>query len=190
MNNLNLNNKKENKMLLASMGIINLSIGVILSLVCVLLFITIKSMMIKSILATVGVLIALIGFIRLFQKHYKKDLTNVYSINEIALVNEENEIIKKWETSQKTGIIIGRNSNQKRVDIDLSESIYSNFIEEEHAVINFAGGAWYLEDICSDSGVSIQKIEDGKLYRLVNNSPCKIRKGDILFIGKTKLLLR
>ena len=146
--------------------------------------------MIKGALGTVAIVIALMGFIRLFQKYYKRNQPNINIINSIALVNEDNEVIKEWNASKRTGILIGKSTTQKTVDIDLSQSIYSDFTEEKHAVLNFAAGNWYVEDICVDIGVSIKKIEDGKQYRLVSGSPCRVIKGDILFIGKIKLLLR
>ena len=87
-------------------------------------------------------------------------------------------------------MVIGTGSIENKVDIDLSQSIYSNLIEYEHAVLNYAGEGWYIEDLSSSNGVSIEKKEDNTLYKVAKYSPCIIKKEDVLFIGKTKLLLR
>ena len=36
----------------------------------------------------------------------------------------------------------------------------------------------------------IEKIDDNRLYRIVPDVPCEIKKGDILLIHKVKILLR
>jgi len=186
---MNLNRNKEEKVLSASVQLINLCIGIILTLICILIYITIESTVIKNILIIAMVIFSLAGFILLFQRTHKQKFYSPDRIRTIALVNEDNEIIKQWQVEDKISILIGKNISNSDIDVDLSSSIYSVFIEEEHAVLNYAGEHWYLEDLSSNNGVSIQKKEDGVQYKLVKYSPCKIKKGDIVFISKAKLLL-
>ncbi|MCY6355728.1 FHA domain-containing protein [Clostridium sp. ZS2-4] len=185
----NSNNRNQNNKLLASLQIINLCICIILTLICILIYFTVKATWIKYILVLTVIIIGMICFVKSFQQINKKDLSNANIINTIALVNEDNQIIKEWSVSEKISMLIGKSTVDNEVDIDLSGSIYSTLIEEQHAVLNYAGGTWYIEDLCSNNGVSIQKTEDGMQYKLVKYSPCSITKGDILFIAKTKLLL-
>lgn len=186
----NLKNKNNNELLLASVQIINLCIGVILTLICTLIYITVEEKELKYTLVVIVITIAIIIFIKLFQKTNKNNGDNVNTISTIALVNENNQIIKEWDIEEQVSLLIGKSTVNSKVDIDLEEYIYSESIEDEHAVMNYAGGKWYIEDLCSTSGVSIQKIEDGMQYKLVKYSPCTISKGDILFIGRIKLLLK
>lgn len=188
---MNYNNmKNKDKKILREIEIINLFIGIILTLIGVLIYITIESEEVKNILLIALVIIALIVFIKIIGKLDEKKSYDTNAINSIALVNENNEIIKEWNLSEKVSMVIGKNNKENKVDIDLSQSIYSNLIDYEHAVLNYAGGGWYIEDLCSNNGVSMEKKEDNILYKVANYSPCIIKKGDILFIGKTKLLLR
>ncbi|SFA80223.1 FHA domain-containing protein [Clostridium frigidicarnis] len=180
-----------NNKLLTSIQIINLCIGVIVTLIGVFAYIAIESSLIKSIFIAVLIVCGTGCFISLLRKtHKEQNLDNEYAINTIALINEDNDVIREWIVSEKVSILIGKKTLNNEVHIDLTSSIYSLLIENEHAVLNHSGGRWYVEDLCSENGVSIQKIEDGEKYRLIKYSPCTIKKGDILFIAKAKLLLR
>lgn len=186
---MNLSNKNENNTLFMGVQIINVCIGVILTLICILLYITIDAIWIKNLLVILAVIAAVTGAVILYLRAHR-NLRAANTISSLALVNEENEVVKEWSILDKTSLLIGKSTNKNQVDIDLNLSIYSNLIEEEHAVLNYAGGNWYVEDICMENGVKIQKAQDGVQYRLVKYSPCSISKGDILFIAKTKLLLK
>lgn len=111
-------------------------------------------------------------------------------ITEIALLNEEDQVIKTWELLGRTALVIGRDKGSRGVDIDLEESAYSALIEQQHAVLNYAAQAWFIEDLHSNNGVRIQKRRDGQCYKLAKDRPCKLIKGDIVLIANTKLLVR
>lgn len=190
MRHINLKNKNENKQLLTSIQIINLFIGIIITLICILGYLTINSDEIKGILILTIVVVGIIVFISTVYKANDKEIVKTKAISSIALTNEDNEVIKEWQVSEKTSLLIGKSSGENEADIDLSESIYSTLIDDNHAVMNYAAGKWYIEDLASKDGVIIQKIEDGIQYKLIKYSPCVITKGDIVSIGKTKLLLK
>ncbi len=59
-------------------------------------------------------------------------------------------------------------------------------IDIEHAVLNYSGDCWYIEDISEKNGVSIQK-QDGRKYRIAYGKPCRLEKGDIIYIALTRL---
>lgn len=182
------NNDKNNNLTIG-IQLINVCIGVILTLICLLVYITIDSESIRQTMIALAIVSGLAICMVLIVKTNNIDKDRD-AIKSIALINEENEIIREWELWQKVAMVIGKETSSNYVDIDLKDSIYSNLIEDEHAVLNYAGATWYVEDLCSENGVGIKKIDDGIQYRAVKNSPCRIKKGDILFIGKTKLLLK
>ena len=184
------NLKNRDKKILKGIEIINLFIGIILTLIGVLIYITIESEVVKTILITGLVIIGLIIFIKIIEGVNRGGSYDASGVKSIALVNENNEVIREWNLSEKVSMVIGKSRKENNVDIDLSQSIYSNLIDYEHAVLNYAGEGWYIEDLCSKNGVSIEKKEDNTLYKVAKYSPCIIKKEDILFIGKTKLLLR
>ena len=47
-----------------------------------------------------------------------------------------------------------------------------------------------MEDLGRKNGLSVKKGEDGKIYRLSADSLCKLEKGDCLYVGMNRLLLR
>ncbi|AIY80118.1 FHA domain-containing protein [Clostridium botulinum] len=183
-------NNKNNK-LIFSIQLINVFIGITITLIFGITYMTIESRELKGILLGLLIVFGIIIFITLYRKiHNESYIEESNSINTIELVNEENEIIKQWEIQDKISFLIGKNNKKNHVFVDLDKSIYSTLVEENHAVLNYAAGTWYIEDLSLDSGVCIQKIDDGKKYRIVKNIPCSLKKGDIIFISKVKLLLR
>lgn len=112
-------------------------------------------------------------------------------ITELVLLSEEEEKpIQVWEMQGRTSLLIGKDEKEHPVDIDLRETEYSALIDDQHAVLNYAGGDWYIEDLYSNNGIRIRKKEDGVCYQIAKEHPCKLAKGDILLIANTKLLLR
>ena len=185
-NNKNLNNK-----LIASMQLINLFIGVIIALICVVAYMTIESIEVRGTIIFTAVILGIVGFVNLYKELHKEEkIEDESNISGIELVNEENEIIRTWNIGDQISFLIGKNTIDENVFIDLNSSIYSTLIENNHAVLNYATGKWYIEDLSSRSGVSIQKIDDNKKYRIVKDTPCELKKGDIIFISKVKLLLK
>lgn len=109
---------------------------------------------------------------------------------ELVLLNEEDQEAGRWDLYGKTAVVIGRDVKENQVDIDLSASPYASMVEIEHAVLNFSAGSWYVEDLGSRNGISVKKAEDGRVYRLSADTPCRIVRGDILHVGLSRLQLR
>jgi len=185
-------NRIFNNRLLGAMQLINLFIGVIIALICVVAYITIESIYIRGIIIVAAVSFGVVCFVDLYKRLHRQEVIQDEShINSIELVNEDNEIIRNWTIGERISFLIGKNGMDNDVFIDLTSSIYSNLIENNHAVLNYAAGKWYIEDLSSDkSGVSIQKADDNQKYRIVKNTPCELKRGDIIFISKVKLLLK
>lgn len=185
-NNMNFNNK-----LLVTMQLINVFIGVIIALICVVAYITIESIYIRGLIIIVAIGFGIWGFVSLYRKLYKEEVVEDESnIRRIELVNEDNEIIRTWNIGERISFLIGKDGNSEEMLVDLSSSVYSSFIENIHAVLNYAAGKWYIEDLSEETGISIQKYDDGTRYRIVKDAPCELKKGDILYISKVKLLLK
>lgn len=111
-------------------------------------------------------------------------------IQALALVNEEGGLVREWPIIAQNGLLIGKSSGEFQADIDLSECTYEALISSQHALLNYADGAWYIEDCDSKNGVSLKKASDGLKYQLSKEKPCKLHKGDIIFIANTQLLLK
>ena len=185
-NNVNLNSK-----LLVSLQLINVFIGVIIALICVVAYITIESIYIRAIIIVIAISVGIICFINLYKRLHKEEIVHDESnISRIVLVNEDNEIIRTWDIGERISFIIGKNSIDNDVFIDLTGSIYSKFIENNHAVLNYAAGKWYIEDLSEKSGISIKKNDDDIKYRIVKDAPCQLKRGDIIFISNIKFLLK
>lgn len=107
---------------------------------------------------------------------------------ELVLLNENDCRIASWNIYGKNGIVIGRDTGENHVTVNLDHTVYASMIDIEHAVLNFSGNDWYLEDISSQNGVNVQK-KDGKKYRIAYGKPCKLEMGDRIHIGLTRLQL-
>ena len=110
-------------------------------------------------------------------------------LTEIVLLNEEDQALTSWTLYGKTGMVIGRDSGENQVNINLASSAYASTVEIEHAALNYAAGCWYVEDLASKNGVSVQK-EDKRKYKLAPGHPCLLARGDILYIGLVRLMIR
>ncbi|MCI9297630.1 MAG: FHA domain-containing protein [Lachnospiraceae bacterium] len=107
---------------------------------------------------------------------------------ELVLLDEEGKRITSWNIYGKNGLVIGRDTGENHVNVNLDQTAYAGMIDVEHAVLNYSGNNWYIEDISSQNGVSVQK-RDGKKYRIAYGKPCRMEKGDIIHIGMTRLQL-
>ena len=112
------------------------------------------------------------------------------SITDLVLLSEEETELMVWDMYGKVSLVIGRDTGENQVDVDLSQSPYSGMVDVEHAVLNFSAGNWYIEDVGSVNGISVRKAQDGKSYRLSADTPCRVESGDILLIGMNRLLIR
>lgn len=108
---------------------------------------------------------------------------------ELVLLNEEQEKIASWYIYGKNGIVIGRDVGENQVTVNLDHTEYASMIDVEHAVLNYAKDAWYVEDISSKNGISVQK-SDGRKYKIAYGKPCRLEQGDIIFIGLARLQIQ
>lgn len=110
------------------------------------------------------------------------------TIRQLVLLDEQNKPIKSWGLSGKIAVIIGKKNEEEEVDVDLEDCEYSTFINPQHAALNFCQNFWYVEDLNSQNGVQVKKVEDGICYKVLNR-PCRVMPGDIIYIANTRLLL-
>lgn len=113
---------------------------------------------------------------------------NDMAIRQLILLDDHNKPIKSWELSGKIAVVIGKHNEEGEVDVDLDDCEYSTFINPQHAVLNFCQNVWFVEDLKSQNGVKIKKVEDGICYKVLNR-PCRVMPGDIIYIANTRLLL-
>lgn len=120
----------------------------------------------------------------------QKEIQVSGGIMEIILLSEDNTEIMAWDIYHKVSVIIGRDVGENRVDISLNQSPYASMVDIEHAVLNFAGGNWYVSDLESQNGIRVEKAQDGQVYRIASDVPCRIEAGDCLHVGLSRLLFR
>lgn len=111
-------------------------------------------------------------------------------ITETVLLSEEDTELMVWDLYGKTASVIGRDVKENQVDIDLGKSAYASMVDIEHAVLNFSTGNWYVEDLGSSNGISVKKSGDGRVYKLSADTPCRLERGDCLYVGLNRLLFR
>ena len=108
-------------------------------------------------------------------------------IDKIVLLSKDGTEVFSWDLYGKTSAVIGKDTGDNLVDIDLSQNPYAAMIDIEHAVLNYTSGTWYVEDLGSRNGISVQKVGQEKSYKLSSTQPCKLDFGDIIFIGMCQL---
>jgi len=111
-------------------------------------------------------------------------------VKQLVLLNDDDRNLSSWDLFGRTALVIGRDIGENEVDVNLADVTYASFIDIEHAVLNYAGGYWYIEDLSSENGVSIQKQGNDKRYKLAADKPCRLDLGDIIYIAQTKLQMR
>lgn len=102
------------------------------------------------------------------------------------LLGEDNTRLASWNIYGKNGLVIGRDVGENHVSINLEDTTYASMIDIEHAVLNYSGDSWYIEDISEKNGISVQK-KDGRKYKLSYGKPCRLERGDIIYIALTRL---
>lgn len=110
------------------------------------------------------------------------------AIRQLILLDEQDKPIKSWDLSGKIAVVIGKKNEDGEVDVDLEDCEYSTFINPQHAALNFCQNFWYIEDLGSQNGIQVKKVEDGVCYKVLNR-PCRVMPGDIIYIANTRLLL-
>ena len=108
-------------------------------------------------------------------------------ISRLELLNEKDGVLKFWDLYSRTSVLIGRDIGQNDVDINLAETEYASMVDVEHAVLNYADGDWYVEDLGSKNGIAVKKVFDGRRYKLSADQPCKLDAGDIIIVGLSRL---
>ena len=176
---------------------VNLLIS-LMSLIVAIISYLYKDGQIQIMLCTLGGVMFLIFLFQFSKKENeigKKELVdinmetpNLSQITEIALLNEEDAPITYWQMYEKTSLIIGVDTGENHVDVNLLNTTYASTIDVEHALLNYSGGNWYIEDNASENGISVVK-SDRKRYKLNNSKPCLVEKGDIIYISLAKLRL-
>ena len=111
-------------------------------------------------------------------------------ITELALLSEEDGELMVWDLYGRTSAVIGRSVKGQPTDIDLAQSHYASMVDPEHAVLNFTAANWYVEDLGSRNGLQIRKWQDGRIYRLSSDTPCRLDRGDVIYVGMNRLLLK
>ena len=111
-------------------------------------------------------------------------------IEHIFLKDSEDYDTKIWKIGRATSLLIGKQSPRNRVDIDVSEGIYSNLVSRAHGILNRVNGIWYYEDLGSQNGSGIEKSLDKRKIKLKKNIPVKVESGDIIYLATTKILLK
>lgn len=111
------------------------------------------------------------------------------TIESLALLSERGSILREWNLTNKSGIVIGKNSSEASVDIDLSEIPDAPYISKSHAVLNYAFEHWYIEDLDSKNGIYVKKM--GKQSKNIKGSgPVLLDRGDLFYISNTAFVLR
>lgn len=110
--------------------------------------------------------------------------------SELVLLGDEDSELATWDLYGKAGLVIGRDIGENHVDVNLQSSAYASMVDIEHAVLNYTSGCWQVEDLGSKNGISVQKYVDKRKYKLAADKPCKLEKGDVIFVGLARLLIR
>lgn len=112
------------------------------------------------------------------------------NITKVVLLDDDGSSIKTWNLKGKVSLLIGKNSNENEVDIDLSETTYSSLVSRQHAVMNYSNNNWYIEDIGSSNGTGLKKENDDFKLKLEAGKQYELSAGDTLYIANTKLVLK
>lgn len=111
-------------------------------------------------------------------------------IKEIVLIDEDGVETTKWDIAGVPSLIIGKHGEKEFVDIDLTETTYSNLISREHAIMNHDGTTWFVEDIGSMNGTGVKSSLNGSVTKLLEGTRFPVYAGDIIYIANTTLLLK
>ncbi|NLP15079.1 MAG: FHA domain-containing protein [Clostridium sp.] len=114
---------------------------------------------------------------------------NESAITKLVLISEDGRGIKSWNIKGKVSLLVGRNTKNNEVDIDLSNVEYSELISRQHAVLNYAEGAWYIEDIGSSYGTGLKKVNEER-FKLDIERLYELSLGDIIYIANTKIMVK
>lgn len=111
-------------------------------------------------------------------------------ISELLLLGEEDNITDVWDIYGKTSIVFGRDEGENQVDVDLKNTDYAGTVDKEHAVMNFSGGCWYIEDLDSENGTRIRRSGEDKAYKISSREPCRVEMNDTVYLGLAPVRIR
>lgn len=111
-------------------------------------------------------------------------------ISELLLLGEDSNVTDTWDIYGKTSIVFGRDEGEFQVDVNLKNTDYAGTIDGEHAVMNYSGGSWYIEDLDSENGTRIQRGGEGKMYKVSSREPCRVERGDIIYLGLAPIRIK
>lgn len=136
------------------------------------------------------ILIAVICLLFEYKRQRARSVKYESSIKRFVLITRDGDKEKEWHCEGMTSLLIGKGTAKREVDIELGDTHYSEYISNEHAVMNYYGGYWYIEDLNSRNGVGIKKKGEEYALRLKPLVSYKIDEGDIIYISKAKILVR
>ncbi len=111
-------------------------------------------------------------------------------ITELILKDQEGNNVKRWTINNRTSCLIGKQTDNNHVDIDLSQATYSSLISRQHAVLNNTGDKWYFEDANSYNGSGLRKQDNSQKFKVESGRPYQLNVGDTIYIANTKLVVR
>lgn len=124
------------------------------------------------------------------EKYFLKCDRKRAGISELLLIGEDNNVTDTGDIYGKTSIVFGRDEGEFQVDVNLKNTDYAGTIDGEHAVMNYSGGSWYIEDLDSENGTRIQRGGEGKMYKVSSREPCRVERGDIIYLGLAPVKVR
>ncbi|MBC2580535.1 FHA domain-containing protein [Clostridium sp. DJ247] len=172
-------------------GIILLDIAIIIAVITAFYYIYfINTNHILKI--TIGILVVafIVAYMIKITSYVMNYKTEYEGITTLILIDGKGNYEAEWDIKDKQALVIGKNTRNNEVDIDLSNTEYASLISKQHAVLNFAANSWFIEDIGSCNGVGIKKVNETSKKKLKRDTPCKLDSGDIIYIVNTKLFVK
>jgi hypothetical protein len=164
-----------------------IAVAVIVALYCICFVNKNYDLKVTGIILVVAFIIFYLIKISVFVISYGKKEAGIRTL---MLIDGEGSYSTEWEMEGRKSLLIGKNTKNSQVDVDLSTAEYAALISKEHAVLNFASNNWYIEDIGSCNGVGVKKMNEISKIKLPKDTPCKLDSGDIIYIANTKLFIK
>jgi hypothetical protein len=141
---------------------------------------TVKTAAISAVLLMVGALAAY--ELVCWHKKPMKKRKKLHPISTVILLGEKDEPLHVWDLTGKAGLVIGKGEGDSSVDIDLSDTAFQTYIDPEHALLNYNGSGWWLEDVSARNGVSVTR--QGRELLLGRHAPVELLPGDVINIAE------